>query len=170
MSTIAPNAPDAHSHLSPADRDRLDMLLAAYGRNPLRWPESDRQRFAMLVRAPHLLPADAAASADGLDRLLDLAGPARLTEPSGARARLMQRVKGEPQLATDITAPPPLTGLRGLLAAGMLAASLVLGAFIGVDTDAGTTLADSLSAPSSTDEVLDVVLADPAETDDGGVL
>jgi hypothetical protein len=162
------NTPE--TNLSVERQQRLEQLLQAYGRNPLRWPEADRQHFAGLVRAPHLLPAAAAGSADELDRLLDLAGPAHVGEPSGARARLLQRVSGEPQLADDITAPPPLGGLRGWLAAGMLAASLVLGAFIGLDTSAGNTLAASFQAGSSADEVLDIVFADPDELDDGGVL
>lgn len=163
-------APHSGVNLSEADRQRLDGLLHAYGRNPLRWPEADRQRFAGLVRAPHLLPPEAAAGADALDRLLDLAGAATAPEPSLARARLMQRIATEPQLATDVTAPLPLGGLRGVLAAGMLAASIAIGAFIGLDTSAGETLAGSLTASASADEVLDLVLADPAELDDGGVL
>jgi hypothetical protein len=163
-------APHSGVTLSAADRQRLDQLLKAYGRNPLRWPEADRQRFAGLVRAPHQLPAEAAAQADQVDRLLDLAGAAAMPEPSAARARLLQRVAAEPQLASDVTAPPPLGGLRGLLAAGMLAASIAIGAFVGLDTSAGEMLAGSLSASSGTDEVLDLVLADPAELDEGGVL
>ena len=115
-------------------------------------------------------PTSGVAEADGLDRLLDLAGPTRLGEPAGARARLMQRISAEPQLADDIAAPPPLVGLRGLLAAGMLAASLVLGAFIGLDTEIGNTIAASIETGTDTDEVLDLVLADPAQPDDGGVL
>ncbi len=163
-------APHSGVTLSAADRQRLDEMLQSYGRNPLRWPDADRQRFAGLVRAPQLLPAEAAAGADALDRLLDLAGAAAMPEPAGARARLLQRVASEPQLATDVTALPPLGGLRGALAAGMLAASIAIGAFIGLDTGAGETLAGSLTASSGADEVLDLVLADPAELDDGGVL
>jgi len=158
------------NNLPAASRQRLEQLLQAYGRNPLRWPEADRQRFAGLVRSPQQLPADIAAEADGLDRLLDLAGPARMDEPAGARARLLQRVSAEPQLADDITALPPLGGLRGMLVAGMLAASLVIGVFIGLGTDAGDNLAASLQTGAGADEVLDLVLADPAELDDGGLL
>lgn len=163
-------AQDTGARLSAESRQRLEQLLQAYGRNPLRWPEADRERFAGLVRAPQRLPAAEAAEADGLDRLLDLAGPMRLGEPAGARARLMQRISAEPQLADDIAAPPPLGGLRGLLAAGLLAASLVLGAFIGLDTDIGNAIAASIETGTGTDEVLDLVLADPAQPDDGGVL
>ena len=151
-------------------RQRLEQLLQAYGRNSLRWPEADRKRFAGLMRNPQQLPSGAATEADSLDRLLDLAGPARMAEPTGARTRLLQRVSDEPQLADDITAPPPLGGLRGMLAAGMLAASLALGIFIGLDTDFGNTIAASFETGTSADEVLDLVLADPAELDDGGVL
>ena len=47
-----------------------------------------------------------------------------------------------------------------LLAAGTLAASVMLGVFVGIGTDAGTLLADSLQFPAASDDVLDVVLID----------
>ena len=54
-------AQDTGTELSAESRQRLAQLLQAYGRNPLRWPEADRQRFAGLVRAPQRLPAADAA-------------------------------------------------------------------------------------------------------------
>ena len=60
--------------------------------------------------------------------------------------------------------------VAAVISLGAAAASLVLGAFIGLDTGACNTLAASFQAGSSADEVLDIVFADPAELDDGGVL
>jgi hypothetical protein len=155
--------------LSSADEQRLHELLAAYGRNPLRWPEADRQRFAGLVRAPHLLPAGPAGEAAELDRLLDAAGPGQLPPHPGAHDRLMQRIAGEPQLSSDPAAPPPVRGFRAMLAAGMMAASIALGIFVGLDTTAVATLAEALPGQASaSDEVLDLVLSD--QLDEGGVL
>ncbi len=154
---------------SSADEQRLRELLAAYGRNPLRWPEADRQQFAGLVRAPHLLPEGLASQAAELDRLLDASGPGPLQAPAGANGRLMQRIASEPQLDADPAAPPPISGMRAMLAAGMMAASIALGVFVGLDTTAVSTLADALPGQaSSADEVLDLVLSD--QLDDGSVL
>ncbi len=44
----------------------------------------------------------------------------------------------------------------------------MLGVFVGVSTDAGTLLADSLQLQGATDDVLDVVLID--DGDDGSFL
>ncbi|NNJ75944.1 MAG: hypothetical protein HKP56_12375 [Anderseniella sp.] len=153
---------------------RLAEVLAAYGRNPLRWPEADRVRFAHLLREPELLPQDLSAEADQLDKLLDAATAASISEPEGARGRLL----------SSITAGPGTSGLAAmhgrksswqsgflpqqLLVAGTLAASVMLGVFVGINTDVGTLLADSLQLPAASDEVLDVVLVD--DSDDGSLL
>ena len=158
-----------HTEISAGDAARIEALLQAYGRNPLRWPEADRLRFAHLVRAPHLLPQAAAGEADRIDRLLDLAGAAAVLEPAGARTRLLQRISAEPQIIDDVTTPPPFTGVRAWLAAGMMAASIAIGAFVGLDTNAVTTLADALQVETPGDDVLAVVLAIDAD-DEGGVL
>ena len=153
---------------------RLAEVLAAYGRNPLRWPEADRVRFANLLREPELLPLDLSAEADQLDKLLDMAASASISEPEGARGRLLSSIT-----TGSGTAGPAVTdGSRSswqfgflphqLLAAGTLAASVMLGVFVGISTDAGTLLADSLQLPAASDDVLDVVLVD--DSDDGSLL
>lgn len=153
---------------------RLAEVLAAYGRNPLRWPEADRVRFANLLREPELLPRDLSADADQLDKLLDTATAAAIAEPEGARNRLLSAIA-----AGSGTAGPAAKHRRKsrwqsgflpqqLLVAGTLAASVMLGVFVGVNTDAGTLLADSLQLPAATDDVLDVVLID--DGDDGSLL
>lgn len=151
---------------------RLAEVLAAYGRNPLRWPAADRLRFANLLREPDLLPQELSAEADQLDKLLDSAGA--IAEPAGARDRLISAVMA----AKGTTRPAALHGhgsrrLAGflpqqLLVAGTLAASVMLGVFVGAGTDVGTLLADSLQLPGTTDDVLDVVLID--DSDDGALL
>ncbi len=156
-----------------ADDVRLAEVLAAYGRNPLRWPEADRVRFARLLREPELLPRDLSDEADQLDKLLDAATAASIAEPAGARDRLISAVAAE-KLVADVPAYGGRTGWRSimlpqpLLAAGALAASIMLGVFIGAGTDAGVLLADSLQLPGATDDVLDIVLIDNG--DDGSLL
>ena len=76
-----------------AGEARLAEVLAAYGRNPLRWPEADRVRFANLMREPGLLPSDLSTEADQLDKLLDAATAASICEPEGARNRLFQPLR-----------------------------------------------------------------------------
>ena len=49
---------------------------------------------------------------------------------------------------------------------GTLAASIMLGVFVGADTEAGSVLADSLQLPGTTDEVLDIVLLDDGQDGD----
>jgi len=157
-----------------AHENRLEQVLSAYGRNPLRWPQADRVHLAHLLRRPELMPVSATALADQLDQLLDVAGANAVPEPEGARARLVQRMTGE---ARQVPTPSGRSNLswwragvhpQGLVAAGMLAASIAIGIFIGVDTSAGTLLADSLLWQSSSDEVLDLVLLEDAH--DGGLL
>jgi len=149
-----------------AGEARLAEVLAAYGRNPLRWPEADRVRFANLMREPELLPSDLSTEADQLDKLLDAATAASICEPEGARNRLLSAIA--PGSGTD--GPAVMRGTKSrwhagflphqLLAAGALAASVMLGVFVGIGTDAGTLLADSLQFPAASDDVLDVVLID----------
>lgn len=153
---------------------RLAEVLAAYGRNPLRWPEADRLRFANLLREPELLPRDLSAEADQLDKLLDAATAADISEPEGARDRLLSSITAGPGTA----GPAVMHGIKSswysgflphqLLAAGTLAASVMLGVFVGISTDVGTLLADSLQLPTASDEVLDVVLID--DSYDGSLL
>ncbi len=147
---------------------RLAEVLATYGRNPLRWPEADRVRFANLLREPGLLPRELSTEADRLDKLLDMIPAADIAEPEGARARLLALTTEKPG---NLRAEPARGGKRKsrwqsgflpqqLLVAGTLAASIMLGVFVGADTEAGSVLADSLQLPVATDEVLDVVLLD----------
>ena len=163
-----------YSALARANSIVLAAVLAAYGRNPLRWPEADRLRFASLLRKPELLPETLSAEADTLDKMLDMASAAGIAEPDGARDRLLAAITSAPDVVQ-----PAIADERGpfwrpgflpqqLLVAGTLAASVMLGVFVGLGTEAGGLLADSLLLPGTTDDVLDVVLVE--DSDDEGLL
>lgn len=153
---------------------RLAAVLAAYGRNPLRWPEADRVRFANLLREPELLPEHLSAEADMLDKLLDTATAASIVEPQGVRDRLFSTIKATRDTAPSAAVHDRKTFWRSgilpqhLLVAGTLAAGVMLGVFVGVGTEAGSLLVDSLQLPGASDDVLDVVLVE--DSDDGGLL
>jgi hypothetical protein len=162
--------------VQPDHDQRLAEVLAAYGRNPLRWPGADRIRFAHLIRRSDRLPPEAASAAARLDSLLDLAGPEVATPPPGAQQRLLDRLDavsatvspGAPELPAMSGRPAGLANAPRWLAAGMLAASVVFGVVMGATTQTGTVLAESLQLPAAADEVLDVVLA--GGPDEGGLL
>ncbi len=153
---------------------RLAAVLAAYGRNPLRWPEADRVRFANLLREPEQLPGLLSAEADQLDKLLDMAAAASISEPQGARDRLFSAIKATKGITPSAAVHDRRTFWKSgilpqqLLVAGTLAASVMLGVFVGVGTEAGDLLVDSLQLPGASDEVLDVVLME--DSDDGDLL
>lgn len=157
-----------------ASDTRLAAVLAAYGRNPLRWPEADRVRFAGLLRKPELLPENLTAEADALDKLLDTATATSIAEPEGARDRLLAAINAAPEVTEPVAPHGHETVWRSgflpqrLLVAGTLAASVMLGVFVGIGTEAGGFLAESLQLPGTSDDVLDVVLVE--DSDDEGLL
>ncbi len=161
--------------MQPQEQDRLRQVLDAYGRNPLRWPERDRVRFAGLLRSPAELPADIAAEADTLDKLLDRAGPSAVPEPQGAQARLLQKVAAQARIAGDGRAS---AGVRfswrdmfqpqALFTASVLVVGIIAGIVAGADADTGFALADILQLSPLPDDIVDTVLL--TEGDDGGIL
>ena len=123
-----------------ARMDRLQAVLAAYGSDPARWPEGDREL------APLLTAHDADLSASLKDaRSLDsaLAHASRPIAPTAAADRLVARIEDEAVTAAPDNvvafarrgaAPPAAQGtaLSGRLAiATSLAASLALGIYLG---------------------------------------
>jgi hypothetical protein len=114
-----------------AERDRLQAVLAAYGADPARWPDADRELAASLPD-----PALAAALEDA--RTLDsaLSRASQPVAPAGAAERLIARVDDGPsvvQFARRAQAPHMArAALPGRLAAlTALAASLALGIYLG---------------------------------------
>ena len=130
-----------------AARDRLQAVLAAYGAQPARWPEADRELAASLPD-----PALATALEDA--RTLDsaLARASRPVAPAGAAERIAVRVDDVSTVVPfSQRARAPHTrraALPGRLAAMIaLAASLALGLYLGASGQA-----DWLTSPLLAEE------------------
>jgi len=129
--------------------DALERLLDVYGADRTRWPARERLQFASLItdepEAQRLM-----AEAVALDRLLDVAPTARTEQEQGLIGRIVAaaRVQQHKPLSASEVAPavsnivklpawvrwPQIAGAFGASdwpAAGLLAASLVLGVMLG---------------------------------------
>ena len=123
-----------------AKMDRLQEVLAAYGADSARWPESDRE-LAPLLAAAHPDLSVSLKDASSLDSAL--AHASRPVAPSAAADRLVARIEEEAvaeapgnvvTFARHGATPPaaPRSALSGRLAvATSLAASLALGIYLG---------------------------------------
>jgi hypothetical protein len=114
---------------------RLQAVLAAYGADPARWPESDRD-LAPLLAVPHPDVAGSLEDARSLDSAL--AHASRPEAPAAVANRLVAGVTGAPgnvaafDLHATARSPARRTTFSGRLAVAMsLAASLVLGIYLG---------------------------------------
>jgi hypothetical protein len=131
------------------DRKRLEQVLAAYGADPNRWPESDRGL------APLMSDMDRAA-AGRIDAALEsAANPIVLP---GSLDRLMARLP-----PTAVVVPLKQRASRprfqSLWAGGALAASLAIGIYLG-----GSGVADDLvGSVASAEEPLDLIGLGEAE-------
>lgn len=120
-------------------RERLLQVLEAYGADPARWPETEREGLKTLLAAGGLAAGDAVKAARELDSILAAAtAPALDTEAS--RERLLARLHEQ-----TASAPPPVdfdchrrekAALRARRrlpwpAFGALAASLAAGLYVG---------------------------------------
>ena len=129
--------------------DGLERLLEVYGADRTRWPARERLRFASLItdepEAQRLM-----AEAVALDRLLDVAPAARKDQEQGLTGRIVAAARGQqhnplrasqvsPAVSNIIKLPawvrrPQIARAFGASewpAAGLLAASLVLGVVLG---------------------------------------
>ncbi|MHA1573552.1 MAG: hypothetical protein ACTSX8_06120 [Alphaproteobacteria bacterium] len=129
--------------------DALERLLDVYGADRTRWPARERLRFASLIadepEAQRLM-----AEAVALDRLLDVAPAARKDQEQGLTGRIVAAARGQqhnplsvsqvsPAVSNIVKLPawvrrPQIAGAFGASdwpAAGLLAASLVLGVMLG---------------------------------------
>jgi hypothetical protein len=118
-----------------AARDRLQAVLAAYGADPARWPERDRELASLLTSAdPDLtVPLEDARAVDRA-----LARASHPVVPAGSAERLIARVDDGPDNVVSFVrhgqARPPSrqAALPGRLAVlTTLAASLALGLYLG---------------------------------------
>lgn len=139
---------------------RLRTVLEAYGADPARWPAAERDALTALTAADPSA-AQLVSQARALDRLLatpsarDPAAEARLISAIVARAEATaqtSRTAASPSDVVDLAsardarrrAPTPQPRLRPATgawrAAGLLAASLVVGLYLGVTGIAGPAL------------------------------
>jgi hypothetical protein len=138
-----------------AARDRLHAVLAAYGTDPARWPEADRELAASL---PDPVLAAALEDARTLDSALSRAS--RPVAPAGAAERLAARVDDVSTVVPFARRPQaPHTrraALPGRLAAMVaLAASLALGIYLGASGQA-----DWLTSPLLAEELPEYLTAE----------
>lgn len=125
----------ADTRLNKAARDRLQAVLAAYGADPARWPERDRELAPWLGAADPVLTTSL-NEARTMDSVLKRAShPAA---PAGAAERLVARVDALPGKVVPIArpaqarAPTRRAALpRRLAVLSALAASLALGLYLG---------------------------------------
>lgn len=116
-------------------KERLAAVLATYGADPARWPEAERRELSA-----HLAAAgEALAEAQAMDRLL--AAMPEVGPRDGFALRLMARIDRE------VAAPAPREGRARLLwgAALPLAASLLLGAYLGAAGELDPVLPDAVT-------------------------
>jgi hypothetical protein len=133
--------------MSMTAKDRLEMVVAAYGADPRRWPADDRHLAA-------LLPGGAVEAA-AVDRLLAQASRPGL--PAGARARLDARLAAMPgpvRIVARSGAEPGKAWSLPWLAGLPLAASLALGIYLG--------------AAGSLDSILPSIITGATATADAG--
>jgi hypothetical protein len=152
-------------------RDRLKALLAAYGADPSRWPESDRKLASMLATGHPDISA-LLEEARAADYVLSRASRPEL--PAGAAERLAARVAEVPSNVVSFSghakerSRPRQAAMPGRLAAASalastLAASLALGLYLGASGQ-GDWLVPPLLAEDSPDylvaefDVLDLAL------------
>ena len=145
------------------DREALERLLDIYGADRTRWPARERLRFAGVV-SEDKLAARMLAEADALDQLLEQAPRASSADVDALKERIMAAAlrAQAPQLAVVASGKPgsakavPLAGRRAPFnprftrsqwpAAGMLAASLVLGVMLGWTGTLDTTMQEMAEA------------------------
>jgi hypothetical protein len=126
-----------------AMRTRLAEVLAAYGADPARWPESEQAGLLALVESTPELRA-LLAEAREIDQVLASAGTPRV--PAGAAARLIAGAgrQGSPANVVPFDRPRarPRPSIWSWGAAAALAASFGLGIFLGT-TNFAARLGDS---------------------------
>jgi hypothetical protein len=128
------------------DLDALEQLLASHGSDRTRWPAPARLRFASLI-ASNGAAKRMLEEAEALDRLLELAPQPSAERVAAAAARISALAARDEGHGISILRRAPRRAARaerawsfsfgqggdgmGAIAAGLMAASLVVGAFAG---------------------------------------
>ena len=132
------------------ESERLRDVLAAYGADPARWPDGDRKDMSHLIETSEENYRDALS----IDRLLQLAGAPELR--FGAGDRVIRHVH-----ALRAAAHRPVLRWTAALP---LAASLLLGIYLGGQEDAGAWLPGIVQASTVDDGDDDLTGVGEAET------
>lgn len=142
--------------------ERLAMVAAAYGADPLRWPSAERAALKEVL-------ADMDAAAEqldeerALDRLLDLMPPAE--PPPGSVGRVLVaagiRPAGGDVVPFRRAGPVAPVGLRLGPAIGVIAASLMLGLYTGSSHVVDPLFDDNPADQPALVDDLDTALIDP---------
>ena len=175
---------DIAGHLATAPLAELAHLLDAWGGAPARWPPQVRERIGQIVAAEpggRVLIAEAHA----LDGLLDHGREATAQVPHGLADRIVAAALAEALAArqpADRTpgkvialpsrlrpqAPPAMRGQWR--AAGLMAASLLLGIYIGGTINLAPALQDLADAIGLSTEIEPVLVASGEELNDEDIL
>jgi len=121
------------------ERKALELFLDVYGADRTRWPARDRLRFAGIIGEDEealRLVSEAAA----LDRLLDLSVPISDERERALRDRIMSAAVDAPAKPAHRQVMPAAFGRSEWPAAAVLAASLVVGVFLGSSGTLDTTM------------------------------
>ncbi|MGI9481546.1 MAG: hypothetical protein ACR2OR_04210 [Hyphomicrobiales bacterium] len=144
------------------DKSRLEVVLAAYGADPARWPEDER--ISLLLEVKEIELEQQTREAKEIDFVLGAAHAPAM--PHGAIERLMSKTNSGTQKCAEIVelsarrAAPPRPMVLEFLPAGVaIAACLLLGVFIGTSQFAEQYL-----------PVGSMVAANEADFQDDGIL
>ncbi|MGI9406785.1 MAG: hypothetical protein ACR2O4_10485 [Hyphomicrobiaceae bacterium] len=136
---------------------QLEETIAVYGSDPSRWPEGRAEALLAVRQSPDgaALLAEAAA----LEGTLDLA-PGVSDDGHGALlARIMDATADTPSRTQPVDWRS-VVRQRGMVAAGLLAASLMIGVFAGLNGVGSETVQDGLSVVQLNTTNEDELLAD----------
>ena len=154
---------DKATETEAARRARLQAVLDAYGADPERWPERDRAELADLL-AQDTGISQAVDDARALDRLLDQASAPRVRDGAAAGILAVLNEDGEAAVVPFETARRADRGAAAMRrrlawpAAGLMAASLLVGVFLGQSEFLNDTVAGTfLTADSAFDEIDDAL-------------
>lgn len=139
---------EKNAHLR--ELESLQKLLDGHGGDRTRWPAAERLRFAALIGSDEEARRRL-AEADALDRLLDKAPNLSAERREALAERIVTSVQAEgaPQRARGEVVVPlgavgvprmPLRLMKRAPAAGLLAASLLIGVFAGISGVASPAL------------------------------
>ena len=144
-----------------ANTERLFQVLEAYGADPARWPEAEREDLRRLLSSGDPAVAAAVTAARELDAVLT-AGSAPALDAGASRDRFMARLREERQPSSPLLDFDRYRGSKAALgvarrlpwpAFGALAASLAAGLYVGAGGLAHEFIPAVLESEASEEEL-----------------